>query len=98
MTHRTRKRTSSWQRTKSGCWTLSLGDRGTKVRLFQRTKDGVFYRGVWRAGMTEDQKSLNTHDREEANRLGRLLLAELLRGEVKPEKRPPLTLGQLWRE
>jgi len=95
MTSSTRKR-SSWYRTKKGCWTLSLGDRGTRVRLFQRKKDGVFYRGVWRAGMTEDQKSLNTHDKDEAARLGKVLLAELLRGEIKPESRPPLTLGQLW--
>lgn len=95
MASRIRKR-SSWCRTKNGCWTLSLGDRGTRVRLFQRTKDGGFYRSVWRPGMAEDQKSLHTHDKDEAAKLGKLLLAQLLRGEAPPVSRPPLTLRQLW--
>jgi len=40
---------------------------------------------------------LGTTDREEALRLGRLLLAELLKGDVQRSPRTPLTLGELWR-
>ena len=57
----------------------------------------MFYRAVWRAGGGEDQRSLGTHSKEEAMRLGRLLLAELLRGEGPHVKPAGLTLGNLWR-
>ena len=40
---------------------------------------------------------MNTTDREEALRLGRRLLAELMKGEVQALPRTPLTLGELWR-
>ena len=82
MARRTGKR-SEWRRTRSGAWTCSIGERGTRVRLFQKRRDGVFYRAVWRPGAGEDQRALNTHDKDEAIRLGRLLLAELLRGELR---------------
>jgi integrase len=92
---------SEWRRTKSGAWTCSLGERGTRVRLFQKRKNGVYFRGVWRAKVGaakgyEDQAALATKDQAEAMRLGRLLLAELLRGEVAATKPAPLTLGRLW--
>jgi integrase len=56
----------------------------------------MFYRAVWRPGGGEDQRALETHDKDEAMKLGRLLLAELLRGEVCAST-APLTLGTLWR-
>lgn len=87
---------NSWHRTKAGAWTCSIGTRGMRVRLFQKRSGGTFHRAVWLPASGEDQKPLGTDDRDEALRLGRLLLAELLKGEVM-ESRAPLTLGQLWR-
>src|SRR5581483_4988678 len=68
-------------------WTLSLGQRGMRVRLFQKRKDGVFFRAVWVPGSGCDQVSLQTNDRDEAERLGRELLAEL------QEAKAPLSVG-----
>jgi hypothetical protein len=50
----------------------------------------VFFRAVWRPGVGEDQSPLPTKDKDEALHLGRLLLAELLRGEVATAKPEPL--------
>src|SRR5580704_1837739 len=91
----TRKR-SDWHRTKNGCWTCSLGERGMRVWLFQKRRDGPFYRAMWRSGQTEDQKPLATKDQDEALRLGKSLLSELLKGEFFQPQRQPLTLSQLW--
>ena len=90
-------RRNRWHRTKAGAWTCSIGDRGVRVRLFQKRRGGTFHRAVWIPGAGEDQRPLGTTDREEALRLGRLLLAELLKGEVQSSPRTPLTLGELWR-
>jgi integrase len=78
-----------------GCWSRSFGERGTRVRLSQRKKGGPFYRTVWVPGRGKSQASLGTRDRDEAERLGRALVAELQRGDSAP---PPgrLTLGELW--
>jgi len=83
-----------WLQTR-GCWSRSLGERGTRVRLSQRKKGGAFYRTVWVPGRGKSLASLGTRDRDEAERLGRALLAELQRGDSAP---PPqrLTLGELW--
>jgi integrase len=90
-------RRNRWHRTKAGAWTCSIGDRGVRVRLFQKRRGGTFHRAVWIPGAGEDQRPLGTTDREEALRLGRLLLAELLKGEGQASPRTPLTLGELWR-
>jgi integrase len=74
-----------------------MGERGARVRLFQKRKDGVFFRAVWRPGAGEDQAPLGTKDQSEALQLGRLLLAELLRGEVAAVAPQLLSLGRLWR-
>src|SRR3954464_9461715 len=96
MTRRTTKRTD-WHRGKDGVLTCSIGERGCRVRLFEKTKGGVFHRAVWRGGR-EDRRSLHTTDRDEALRLGRLLLAGLIKGEAKSSsERIPLTLRELWR-
>src|SRR5207245_2646513 len=77
-----------------GKWTRSLGERGYRVRLFQKRKGGTFYRAVWVEGK-RDIACLYTKDRDEAERLGTLLLAELLKQESVhvPGK---VTLGELW--
>ena len=89
------KSKSAWHQV-GGKWTRSLGERGMRVRLFQKRKGGTFYREVWIAGTGKSQASLGTSDRGEAERLGRALLGELLRGGTSaiPSR---LTLGELWR-
>lgn len=87
---------NSWHRTKSGAWTCSLGERGLRVRLFQKRKGGMFHRAVWRPAFGCDQKPLGTDDRDTAMQLGRMLLAALLKGEVISTAQVPLTLGNLW--
>lgn len=72
----------------NGKWARSLGERGIRVRLFQRRKAGVFYREVWRAGAGKDRRSLETTDRREAERRGRLLLAALLQQDETPAEGP----------
>jgi integrase len=90
-------RRNDWHRTQAGALTCSIGERGCRVRLFEKTRGGGFHRAVWIAGAGEDRRSMNTTDREEALRLGRMLLAELMKGEVQASPRTPLTLGELWR-
>ena len=49
-----------------------------RVRLFQMTKDGSFYRDLWVPGRGKNRRCIGTTDRVEAERLGRELLAALL--------------------
>jgi integrase len=95
------KRRSSWN-LQNGKWSRSIGERGARVRLFQKTKDGVFYRATWvRSDDPREPcgrrnvRSLGTRDRNHAERLGRALLAALLAGDppLAPEV---LTLAHLW--
>jgi integrase len=90
----TRNRRNEWHQVNEK-WTRSLGERGMRVRLFQKRRDGTFYRTVWIPGRGRDHASMMTRDRGEAERLRRLLLAELLRQE---ELSLPgrLTLGAVW--
>lgn len=91
----TRKPGRNEWRLVSGKWVRSLGTRGVRVRLFQKTKDGSFYRYLWIPGRGRSRASLGTRDRAEAERLGRALLSALLRdGEVVESG--SLTLGYLW--
>lgn len=78
-----------------GKWTRSLGSRGARVRLFERTKGGVYYRDVHVPGRGKDRKSLGTTDRGEAERLGNQLLGALLSEEQVIES-GVVTLGHLW--
>ena len=95
MARRTRKR-SEWHRTKNECWTCSLGERGMRVRLFQKRKDGKFYREVYDRENGRDQHPLGTSDKEQAERLGRELLGAMLSGTLaKPSGL--LTLGEVWK-
>lgn len=87
-------RRSGWHHAR-GKWTRSLGERGCRVRLFEKTKGGTFYRQVWTAGQGRNRKCLGTKDRHEAERLGRALLAELLAGR-QVVCHSTLTLADLW--
>jgi hypothetical protein len=80
----------------AGKWTRSLGERGRRVRLFQRRRDGTFYRAEWALGEhKKDVKCLHTSDRAEAEHLGRAILAKLL--EPQPTAaRGCVTLRGLW--
>jgi integrase len=90
----TRNRRNEWHQV-HGRWTRSLGERGMRVRLFEKRRNGTFYRTIWVRGQGRDHASLKTRDRNEAERLGRVLLAELLRQE-ETTKSQRLTLGALW--
>lgn len=79
-----------------GKWTRSVGERGTRVRLFQKRRNGTFYRAVWVRGRGHDRACLHTHERAEADRLGRQLLAALLSGEARKVGSGKVTLKQLW--
>ena len=85
---------SEWHQ-QQGMWSRSLGNRGVRVRLFQKSSGGQFYRAVWIPGRGSDRRCLFTADRAEADRLGKELLSALLRDEdiTPPDK---LTLGLLW--
>src|SRR2546425_3422305 len=91
----TRNRRNEWHQV-HGRWTRSLGERGMRVRLFEKRRNGTFYRTAWIPGRGRDHASLKTRDRKEAERLGRILLAELLRQE-DTTRSARLTLGALWR-
>lgn len=87
---------SEWQQ-RNGLWTRTIGNRGARIRLFERTKGGGYYRALWIPGRaTEDRRSLQTTDRGEADRLGRELLGAILREEERAAS-GALPLGELWR-
>src|SRR3954466_15860729 len=74
-------------------WTRSFGERGLRVRLFQKRKEGKFYRSVWRPGLGINEKCLYTTDREEAERTARELLAKVTLGETdEPPSNESITL------
>ncbi len=79
-----------------GKWTRSLGQRGARVRLFQKRRHGTFYRAVWVRGRGHDRACLHTRNREEADRLSRQLLAGLLSGEARKVGSGKVTLKELW--
>src|SRR5437762_1410066 len=89
----TRNRRTEWHLI-NGKWTRSIGNRGARIRLFQRRKDGVFFRAVWVPGRGKDVKCLGVIDRAQAERLGRELLGRLLTSEELHEDQP-VTLGPL---
>lgn len=92
----TRKPSRTEWRLIKGKWTRSLGNRGARVRLFQKRSGGQFYRSVWspRASVF-DRRCLGTSDRYEAEKIGRELLAGLLRDEAITAS-GTLPLVRLW--
>ena len=83
-----------WHKGKSGCWSLSLGVRGLKVRVEQRKPDGTFYRVYRIPGGKQSYASLQTTDRVEARRLATEFIRAVEQGR-KPAAEP-LTLERLW--
>jgi integrase len=65
-----------------------------RVRLFQKRRNGVYYRAIWRPGEGRSIVSLGTTDRSEADRLGTKLFAALLSGDMPQDG--PVRLGELW--
>ncbi len=84
-----------WHQLKNGTWCRTMGFRGTRVRLFERSEGGGFQRAVWLKSGRMSRKSLGTTDRAEAEWLGRQLLASMLRDEDLERSRV-LPLGDLW--
>lgn len=89
-----RSRRDAWRQTEKGLWTRSLGSRGMRVRLFQKRRNGMYYRAIWRPGEGRSIVSLGTIDRSEADRLGTMLFAALLTGDAP--QNGPVRLGELW--
>src|SRR5437870_12099798 len=89
----TRNRRNEWHQV-HGRWTRSLGERGLRVRIFEKRRNGTVYRTTWVPGRGRDHASLKTRDRNAAERLGRMLLAELMRQEETTNS-PRLTLRAL---
>ena len=69
-----------------------------RVRLFQKRSEGMFYRETHLPGVGRDRAALDTYDRDEAERLGKALLAALLTGRSRSVEAPeqPVRLGELW--
>ena len=87
-------RRDTWRQV-NGKWTRSLGSRGTRIRIFEKRRGGIFFRDVWVSGRGKNRKSLGTTDRQEADHLGRQLLVALLRHE-QVVATGALTLRHLW--
>ena len=88
---------NAWHRTAKGALTRSTGERGYRVRLFEKRSGKGFYSAVYCDGV-EVQRALGTTDKDEALRLGRSKVADLLNGAVEESQTAaPLTLGELWR-
>src|SRR5438309_6026295 len=84
-----------WHRGKSGCWSLSLGVRGLKVRVQQQKPGGTFQRVYRVPGRRVTYASLGTTDRQEARRLAIEFIRDLEKGK-KIIVAEPLTLEKLW--
>lgn len=84
----------TWKRV-HGLWTKSLGPRGSRIRLFEKTKDGYYYCDVYTNGRNV-RTSLRTRNRVEADRKGKEILSDFLSGKIE-EENSVLTLGALWR-
>ena len=91
-----RSRRSQWRRTKNGTYTISLGERGYRVRLFEnRDKGGMIYREVQLPGGRKSRQSLGTRDRARAEEIGRQIVAGLMAGREARAPNGPVPLGQL---
>jgi len=75
------------------CWTKSLGERGHRIRLYEKYPGGPIMRSVYVDGK-EVRKSLAHRDKEKATRQGYELLNALLTNENALDEQS-LTLGLL---
>lgn len=85
---------TDWHKNASGCWSLSLGERGWRVNVFQREPGSVFIRRHWVRGHGATDRSLETRSRTEARNRAEAFLRALL-DHTEPSD-PPLTLQRLW--
>ena len=86
-----------WHKKGNGCWSLSLGVRGLRVRVEQREPRGTFHRAYWKPNKGWRYQSLGTTSRTEARRLSELFLRELEKSEGRyAQVTEPLLLEQLW--
>src|SRR2546426_4063268 len=83
-----------WHQSERGCWSLSLGVRGLKVRVQQHKSGGTFQR-VYRVGGRGTYASLGPTDRQEARRLAIEFVRELEKGK-RINLAEPLTLERMW--
>ena len=84
-----------WHQSKRGCWSLSLGVRGLKVRVEQRQPGSTFYRVHRYPGRRATYESLHTTSRPEARQLALDFIRELAK-KSRPAPAEPLTLERLW--
>ncbi len=75
------------------CWSKSIGERGSRVRLYEKYPGGPIMRSVFVNGK-EVRKSLGHRDKEKAIRQGYEMLSALLANEKALDERS-LTLGML---
>lgn len=91
------KTPDGWTRDRAGRLRRTLKADGVSVALFQLKRDGVFHRGVWLGRPRGwDRLSLGTASVQEAERLGRALLAKLLVGAPPQGDDVPVRLADLW--
>lgn len=88
---------TAWHKTSAGCWSLSLGERGTRVRVTQRAPGGTFFRMTWVPGEGRSQASLHTTSRTIAKQRAEQLCRALASGDARKSSPVPLTLAELWR-
>jgi len=87
---------TDWHKSAKGCWSLTLGWRGCRVRVTQREPGGVFYGITWIAGRGQDWKSFGTMIRSEAQQHAEAFLQSLFETDGTTPTAHPLTLGELW--
>ena len=76
------------------CWSRTVGtQRGTRVRVYERTPGGGLYIATWLPGEGQRRLSLGHRDRDRALKQAREIADLRVTGECSVEK--PLTLGQL---
>ena len=76
------------------CWSRTVGaQRGTRVRLYERTLGGNLYCAVWISGRGIARKSLGHKDRRKALQQAQELVG--LRAAGLLDEARPLTLGEL---
>lgn len=88
---------TKWHQSTSGCWSLSLGTRGCRVRVMQREPGGTFIRVTWDPGIGKQQASLGTTSRTEARARAEAFFDALATMDRQLPVNAPLTLYDLWR-
>src|SRR5262245_57718849 len=75
---------TDWHKNESDCWSLSLGERGCRVRVTQRKPGAVFERITWIPGQGKNTGSLGTRSRTEARARAEAFLRALLKQGDQP--------------